>query len=223
MKWIISNLKMNFTLPTILEYEKNLSQIKTTNKLVVLPSYLYLPFFKGNNYYLGSQGVSSHENGSYTGEVSAAQLSSLNVKYTIINHPESTEKNIEQQLINLFKYNITPILCISDTKQTSIETSLNNIFNNIKEISDIILTFEPIESIGTGYITPVKQIEQVISIIKDWFIVNYNKSVPVLYGGSVSVDNIKILNDIPNLDGILLGSNSLKIDNLKQIISKMEV
>lgn len=223
MKWIISNLKMNFTLPEIINYEQDLSKIRTTNKLVVLPSYLYLPYFRGNNYYLGSQGVSPYEKGAYTGQVSAEQLKSLNVKYTIINHPESNEIEVGKQIENLFKYDITPILCISDNTKDKIETKLSNIFKNYNVVKDIILSFEPIESIGTGYLTSTIEIENVIKIIKDWFITNYNKNVPVLYGGSVDTTNIETLNNITTLDGVLLGNTSLEIEKVKEIITKMEV
>ena len=235
MKWIISNLKMNLTLPEILDYENKLAQIKSKNNIVICPSFIYLTCFRNNNYYLVSQNVSHKEEGSLTGEVSAKQLKSLDVKYTIIGHSERKEKLLEnnnqirEKIKLLFENDITPILCLGEHSKDSLDiedeinTNLEEIFQDITNIKNIIIAYEPVWSIGSGNIPSNKHIENVVGYIKNWFSNKYNIHVDVIYGGSVNPNNISLLNEISNLDGYLLGGTSLNIASLKEIIEYLEV
>ena len=87
MKLIVGNFKMNLLIDDINNYLKELSNQDFFN-VVYCPSYIYLSNFIDNNLVVGAQDVSSHENGAYTGEVSATQLKQLGVKYAIIGHSE---------------------------------------------------------------------------------------------------------------------------------------
>ena len=234
MKWIISNLKMNLTLPEIIEYERKLSQIEFKNPFIVCPSLPFLAYFRSSNYHLGSQTVSYQEEGSFTGEVSAKQLKSLNVEYTIIGHSERRQKLLEnniqigKKIALLFQNDICPILCIGEEEkdmdiQTAIGSNLDEIFQNIKEINNIIIAYEPSWAIGTGSIPDNDTIEKTVHYIKTWFYNHYHYSVNVVYGGSVSTTNILTLNKISNLDGYLLGGMSLDIESLKEIVKSVEV
>ena len=235
MKWIINNLKMNLTLPDIIEYETKLSKIQSKHKIIVCPSFPYLSYFNSSNYYLGSQDVSNQESGSLTGEVSAKQLKSLNVKYTIIGHSErkkelsETNNQVSGKIKRLFENDITPILCIGElnknslTPEEEIKNNLEEIFKDIIDIKNIIIAYEPVWSIGTGDIPSNNHIEKVVEYIKKWFYNRFNICIDIIYGGSVSINNIQQLNNISNIDGYLLGGTSLRIDTLKEIIKCMEV
>lgn len=234
MKWIISNLKMNLTLPEIINYERKLSQMKFKSPFIICPSLPFLAYFKGNNYHLGSQNVSDQEEGSLTGEVSAKQLKSLNVEYTIIGHSERRQKLLENNLqigkkiTLLFQNDICPILCIGEDEkdgdvQRVIGYDLEEIFQNITEIKNIMIAYEPVWAIGTGIIPDNDTIEEVVNYIKNWFYNHYHYSVNVVYGGSVNTTNISSLNKISNLDGYLLGGMSLDIDSLEEIVKSVEV
>jgi len=123
MKLIVSNHKMNLTKDEILSYIKEISEIKSSNKLIFCPSYPYLSFFDGKNYFVGSQNVSDQKMGAYTGEVSASQLRSLGIQYAIIGHSE--RRNILNESFELIhkkvkiclENNIIPILCIGEKKE----------------------------------------------------------------------------------------------------------
>lgn len=225
---------MNLTLPEIIDYESKLSEIEFKNPFIVCPSLPFLAYFRGNNYHLGSQNVSYQEEGSFTGEVSAKQLKSLNVEYTIIGHSERRQKLLEnniqigKKVALLFQNDICPILCIGEEEKNmdvhrTIGSNLDEIFQNIKEIKNIIIAYEPSWAIGTGIIPDNDTIENTIRYIKDWFYNRYHYSVSVVYGGSVNTTNLSTLNKISNLDGYLLGGMSLDIDSLKKIIKSVEV
>ena len=235
MKLIINNLKMNLTLPEIINYESELSNIETNNKIVICPSFPYLTHFKSNNYYLGSQNVSHIKEGSLTGEVSAKQLKSLDVKYTIVGHSERKEKLLEdnnqitEKIKLLFENDICPVLCIGELSKANlnieneIKENLEDIFRSINNINNIVIAYEPVWAIGTGIIPDNSHIGNNISIIKKWFKDKYNTDIKVIYGGSVNTSNITSLNNISNLDGYLLGGTSLNINLLKEIIKYTEV
>ena len=79
---IILNNKCNFNKDEFLNYNKSLVELEDIEKntLVLCPSTIHIPNFKLKNIILGAQNVSTTEYGAYTGEVSAPQLKSYNVK-----------------------------------------------------------------------------------------------------------------------------------------------
>jgi len=234
MKLIISNLKMNMTLPEVIEYEQELSKVNSTNEIVVCPSYPFISYFKNNNYKVGSQNVSEVVEGSLTGEVSAKQLKSLNVKYTIVGHSErhkylsETNEQVSKKVNILLKNDIIPVICIGEDTSLAnnvetIEKELIEILDNVDNISNTIIAYEPVWAIGTGVIPDIDSIKRTIKYIKNLIINRYNAKVKVLYGGSVNPTNIDLLNEIEEIDGYLLGEASLDIKKFKEIVEKMEV
>ncbi|MDD6224019.1 MAG: triose-phosphate isomerase, partial [bacterium] len=228
-------LKMNLTLPQALDYEKQLAQIETKQKLIICPSFPYLDNFRSKNYELGSQNVSSVEGGALTGEVSAEQLKSLNVKYTIVGHYErrkflkETKAEICDKIKLLQKNDIIPILCIGEESNqfpeflAYLKEELSVILKDISMDSEMIIAYEPAWAIGTGMTPTTLEIKEVVTNIKHFIKEYYKKEVKVVYGGSVNIENIKDFKEITELDGFLLGGTSLNISNLKEIIRELEV
>ncbi|MEG1597373.1 MAG: triose-phosphate isomerase family protein [Bacilli bacterium] len=216
---IVLNNKMN--LPINME-EFDVKLLK--NKIIYCPAFLYLNrAFKYIK--LGSQDVSSHEKGSYTGEISANILKNVGVLYSIVGHSERREYFNEDLVVivnkihNLINEGIIPILCVSETVD---EEELEFLLNEVVDISHFIIAYEPISAIGTNEVPLNNQIEMMVKKIKD--IVNKLKKeeVRVLYGGSVNSSNIKTLKDIPNIDGFLIGNASLKVDEIRIILEVLE-
>ena len=167
--------------------------------------------------------------GAYTGEVSAKQLKSFNVKYSLVGHSErrkynkETKDDINIKIKQLLENDITPIYCVGETKEerdnnTYKASIINDINESLKDIdkSKVIIAYEPIWSIGTGLIPTNNQIEEIISLIKE--LLPNNK---VLYGGSANNNNIDTLKNIKELDGFLLGGLSLSVDSLNKFINKL--
>lgn len=231
MKLVVANLKMNLTLPKMLEYIKTINNVKYDNiELVICPSYPYISSLfldKTRSYYIGSQDVSYYIDNSYTGEVSAYQLSSMNVKYCIVGHSEIkklyNESNIHiiSKINNLSKNNIIPILCIEDTTRDRIKNKLDEILLNISNLNDIVIAYEPIESIGTGIIPEIKEIDEVIQYIRQILKTNYKINYKILYGGSVDKTNIREILKIT--DGVLIGKSCIDINNFIELLNKIEV
>ena len=231
---IALNNKSNLTKEEFIEYQKQLSSIQAlSSKIILCPTSTYLALYNLNNIELGAQNVSKDEIGAHTGEIAATQLASLNVKYCIVGHSErrqelkESSEDTNKKIKNLFSKNITPILCVGETKEEKelgkttslIKEQLKIAIKDLseKEMNNIIIAYEPIWSIGTGLIPTIEDIEEVLSLIKEIL-----PNAKCLYGGSANDQNIDYLKTSNLIDGYLLGGLSLKPEKLQIFIEKSE-
>lgn len=227
---VVLNNKSNLDKKEFMEYQNELKKIESSYQLVICPSQVYLNSIDLPTFDLGSQNVSSYHQGAYTGEIYAHQLKSLDVKYCLVGHSErrkyqrETNKDINEKIKRLLEEGITPILCIGETKEQKdskktksvLLSELNECLSGINN-NDIIIAYEPIWAIGTG-ITPTKdEVEDVLKEIKKVY--QKNK---LIYGGSLNQENIVEFKTSYLIDGYLLGGLSLKPQELKDFISKIE-
>jgi len=226
---------MNLTLEEAKSYIEKLGEIECKkNMLVICPSYPYLTYFNGKNYFLGSQNVASEKMGAFTGEVSIEQLTSLGIHYVIIGHSERRthlkEDNylIRKKLSLCFDYDVVPILCIGEIlgekerRMEVLKEQIDLVLQGLK-LKEIVIAYEPIWSIGTGSIPTNKEIQSTIHWIKEYMRNHYLIECKTIYGGSVNQENIESLNQIEEIDGYLIGRASLKIEELKRIVEILEV
>lgn len=233
MKLIVCNLKTYLNKEEFDSYIDSIKDLDLSN-VVICPSFIYLDSLYKKNIVIASQDVSVYKNKNHTGEITASQLKSIGVKYSIVGHSERCETNvlISRKINNLLEEGITPILCIGETLEDrkdntykeKIESKLKEILNNInnKNISKIIIAYEPIWAIGSGIIPTKEELEEILTYIKDIIKESYDTNIKVLYGGSISKENIDTLNSIENLDGYLIGKASTDIDELKTIIDSVK-
>lgn len=229
---IALNNKSNLTKEEFLKYQEDIQKLNfKTSNLILIPSNIYLSIASTPNISLGSQNVSMYEMGPHTGEVSASQLKQLGVNYCLVGHSERRkeqhETNIEirSKIKNLLSQEIIPILCIGETKEekntahTIIYQELQEALANLTEdeVKKIIIAYEPVWSIGTGLIPTSTEIENIVTKIKEKYPNNL-----VLYGGSVTIDNIEKLTQENTVDGYLLGGLSLQLDKVQILINKIE-
>lgn len=234
-KYLICNLKSNKTKDEMLNYVNQIGFIKTTPELelIICPSSLYIYMFKKSNYSLGSQDVSSYEEGSHTGEISATQLHSMNVRYALIGHSErrnifkDTEEIISEKIKKSYHSHIHPIYFVGETEKDKTSNMDKNILysqltNIIDKIPDykrekMLVVYEPVWSIGTGKQPSVSIIKDRINYIKKLLKSRYEIDIPVLYGGSVNQDNIKDLAKAEIIDGFVLGESCKDPQEVKTI------
>lgn len=230
--YLVLNNKMFLHPNDMLNFCKELETVKSNKtKLIVCPSYIFIPYFKGKNYYLGAQDVSSKENGSFTGEISSNYLKAFNVKYSLVNHFERSlyfnqnkNENIDK-INNLQKYNIIPILCITTENYKdyeAIKKEIDLIYSQINNDKKIILAYESEKAIREGKIDNYQDLKETIIYIKEYIKNNYNKDEEVIYGGSVSKDSINKLLSLNCIDGFLMGKHSIHIDKIIEVLTEVE-
>lgn len=226
---LVLNLKMNLNRNSILEYEKLIHD----KKVIVLPQYPYLLFFKRGAYSLGSQDVSKFAKGSYTGEVCAKGLKGLGVKYTLIGHSERKEhfhedvNDFRMKIQNTCDNEMIPIYCVNQTEDEYLnDPELKNIENQLEAIPNyikyIMIAFEPSWLIGKeNEPIDIDHIDKVLIKIKE-YLVERNINHSIIYGGGISKDNIDLLKKLTCNDGFIMSSSALDKENLEYIYETIQ-
>ena len=245
---IIANWKMNKTVSEALQFVeecgKGLKEVSLDSVDVVLsPSFTALKAVsdtigRSDNLYLAAQNLFWEEKGAYTGEVSAAMLSDCGCKYVIIGHSErrqhfgETDEGINKKIKRALYGNMKPVFCIGETlQQRDDEQTFKVIGSQVEKgidglseeaVSSVIIAYEPVWAIGTGRNATPEQAEEVHGFIRSHLRETYGRSVSetasILYGGSVTPENIKALIKEPDIDGALVGGASLNVDSFVKIV-----
>lgn len=235
-KIVVGNMKMLLTKYQIENYIDIINKEKFRDiNLILCPSYIYLSWFESKNYSLGAQNVFYKQNGAYTGEISPMQLKDLGVKYCIVGHSErrnlfnETDEIINRKVKACLKEGINVILCIGENKEQKdmkkssviIKRQIMHALSNInkEDLEKIIIAYEPVYAIGTGCALDINEITSNIKFIKKILKNKFDYECKVIYGGSVSKNNIKNITEIS--DGVMIGKLSTNISDFINMINKM--
>jgi triosephosphate isomerase (TIM) len=183
----------------------------------------------GSRIRLGAQNVHWEDYGAYTGEISAAMLTEMGVRYVIVGHSErrqyfgETDATVNLRLKAAQKSGMIPILCVGETKQQrdANETEgiiINQLSKGLVGIDQTKLTiaYEPIWAIGTGDTCAASEANRVIGLIRTQLT---NPHVTIQYGGSVKSSNIDEIMAQPEIDGALVGGASLAATDFAEIVN----
>jgi len=227
------NLSSLNTLNKVIKFSKS-KEIKK-GRLIYCPPYTLIGSFskKFKNCQIGIGGQNCHESesfGAYTGSINSRMLKNIGAHFVIIGHSENREKGENDKLINLkiksaLEAKLKVIFCIGETliekrkkKTKSILSKQIKVgLNNIKNISNLFIAYEPVWAIGSGIIPKSKDLFKTVEFIKSKF---KDKLPKVLYGGSVNPQNITNLKEINNIDGFLIGGASQSAKKFIDIVKK---
>jgi len=228
------NLKANKTLSEFKSYIEEINKLEDKGSLVIFPSHPFLGLMSNYDIQFGSQDISVYPEGAFTGEAPAKQIKSTNASYSIIGHSERREKFGEDEYLLSKKIKLAlsnelkVVYCIGETKEEKerkktyqiLEKQIAKIFNGLSEIEmrNIIIAYEPIWAIGNGTPAREEEIDEISSFIKKIILDYYDFEIEVLYGGSVNSNNISSLNKIKSIDGFLVGSASLKPEEVAKML-----
>ncbi|HOJ50100.1 MAG TPA: triose-phosphate isomerase [Spirochaetota bacterium] len=239
-KFFGANWKMYKNRREAIEYfekiEKKIKNIEDKKEVVFfIPFHLLLPV-KDNfkNIKIGAQNFYYKDEGPFTGEISAKMLKDESIEYAIIGHSERRKifnednKLLKEKIIAGLKHGIKIVFCIGEDsnekekgEEYKVIDSQISILDNIKEINEnnFIIAYEPVWAIGTGKVAKSEDAEKIHSYIRG--LINQkglSKNIRIIYGGSVNSENIKEIMNMPNIDGVLVGSASLKVDSFEKIV-----
>ncbi len=244
-KVIAGNWKMNKDIDETIRFISELQKktISSTVTVILCPPYTSLYVVRqnisGTSLKLSAQDVSVHDDGAYTGEISATMLQSVGCTYCIIGHSErrqyhqETNHHVNQKAKKLFSVGITPIICVGETLQERennltekiITTQITEVLAGFseKEIQHSIIAYEPVWAIGTGKTATPQQAEEVHKLIRTLLAKQFSQKIAekivIQYGGSVKPENAKDLLSQSNIDGALVGGACLDVDSFVKIIS----
>lgn len=209
-KYIIGNWKSNKNIAETQNWFKIFHMLYSQNQtislenveIVICVPFTLLPLAKKlcDEYMLplklGAQNVSPFGNGAYTGEVSASQISEF-AQYVIIGHSErrnnfhEDDKLLTEKIKRANEAKLTPIYCVQD-ENTFIPDGV------------VIVAYEPVWAIGTGKTDTPDNANRVVQLIKQ----KWNSDI-LIYGGSVTPDNVNSFISTEYIDGVLPGGASL--------------
>lgn len=186
---------------------------------------------------LGSQNCYFETKGAFTGAISAPMIASIGCQYSLVGHSErrklfrEEDGDINHVVERLQEHNVTPILCIGETKE-EYELGLNEeictlqLCKDLKgltpeKVSKLVLAYEPVWAIGTGLSATPEIAQGVHFAIRKWLRKQYGNDVAemvrIQYGGSVTPETVDELMRCPDIDGALVGGASLVAKSFARI------
>ena len=242
--FIAGNWKMNTTVEEAVKLvgsmQVQLDAIHGIDK-VVCPPFVSLnavkDILRNSSVKVGAQNLYFEEKGAYTGEVSPLMLAGL-CEYVIIGHSErrcyfgETDEIVNKKLKAALKVGLKPILCVGERLEQNeagktrevVAGQVKNGLNGLAYAADLVVAYEPIWAIGTGKAATGAQANDTIGIIRQQFAALYGEvnaqKLRILYGGSVTAENIAEFIGQKEIDGGLVGGASLKPDQFISIVKQ---
>lgn len=240
---VIGNWKMNMLKKEALELAQRLSELLSNLNqvdIVVAPPYTSLDVvykvIHKTNIQLAGQNVFWEPSGAFTGEISPYMLIESGCKWVIIGHSErrdilgEDDNMVERKIKASINAGLIPILCVGETLderekgytmkvvKSQIEKGLKNL--NLADPNSIAIAYEPVWAIGTGKNATPEEAEAVHGFVRETLRKIFNgiaDNIRILYGGSVTPENIKGLISSPDIDGALIGGASLRAESFAKI------
>src|SRR5437773_8358138 len=242
---IAGNWKMNKTVAEALDLVRDLkldlANIKEVD-MVVCPPFTALESVSkavlDSNLRLGSQDMSEHNVGAFTGEIAAMMLKEFSVRYVILGHSERRQYQKESDALIAKKAlaahgaSLKPIVCVGETlaqresgqTEKVLETQVRGSLAGLtkEQMLETIIAYEPVWAIGTGRTATTAQAQAAHAFIRGLIGKMFNETVArrvrIQYGGSVKPANARELMNQPDVDGALVGGASLEPRSFAEII-----
>lgn len=191
----------------------------------------------GSNIAWGSQDVSQHPKGAFTGEVSVAMLVEFGCRYAIVGHSErrtlhgESDDLVAAKADAVLKGGLTPIVCVGETLQERESGITNAVIERqiaaviarcgAAALGKAVVAYEPVWAIGTGKTATPAQAQDAHAVIRAKIAAAdaaVGAGIQILYGGSVKAQNANELFGQPDIDGGLIGGAALVADDFVPIV-----
>lgn len=242
---IAGNWKMNKTASEAAAFAHELVHRKITSpavEIVIAPPFTALDSVRHalgthSSISLAGQNLHWEDSGAFTGEVSAPMLKDLGCRYVILGHSErralfgERDDVIQKKLMAAFRHELKPILCIGeslaqreggDTAEVITEQLRGSLGRfNATQLATLTIAYEPVWAIGTGKAASPDQAVPVHRTIRQFLRQEWSSSLAeatrILYGGSVTPQNVSSFLDSEEIDGALVGGACLKVESFASI------
>ena len=200
-----------------------------------LPGMARLTF--GTAVALGAQDVSAHEEGAYTGEVSAAMVADVGAAYAVVGHSERRQYHGEDDELVRAKVRralaagLVPVLCVGETReQRDAGEAMGVVLGQLRGALEglvlpspdrLVVAYEPVWAIGTGLNATAADAQEMCAAVRAELreLLPGGGDVRALYGGSMKPANAAELLAQPDVDGGLVGGASLSTSDLLAIVA----
>jgi triosephosphate isomerase len=240
MKMVVANWKMNHLRRDAEVFCETLkASYRPTAGVVaaIAPPFPLLPVLSGlldgTAVQVYAQNAHAEAKGAFTGEVSMAQLQDAGCKGVLLGHSERRQYCAETEATLLPKVDastaqgLLPMLCVGETlAQRDGNETLDVLRRQLAILAQakpgpLAIAYEPVWAIGTGRVATVAQIAEVHAFIRKELVAllgEPGRTVPILYGGSVTPDNFKEILEVPDVAGGLVGGASLDASKFLKLL-----
>lgn len=242
--WMVAgNWKMNKTIGEAVDLARAIKEGSVGvqgGDIVIAPAFTALSsvhaVIKGSQVKLAAQNIYYEGNGAFTGEVAPGMAKDAGCEYVIIGHSErrkyfnETDGAVNAKIKKALQAGLKPIMCVGETEEEREQGATEFVVGlqmkrglyGVDKVEGITIAYEPVWAIGTGRNATPEQAQDVHLFIRAEIEKLYGTAgglVRVLYGGSVTADNIDDLAAMKHIDGALVGGASLKSDSFISIIT----
>lgn len=216
---------------------------KNAVEIIVAPSYTSLATVahvaKGSQVQIAAQDVHWEDKGAFTSAVSPVQAKDAGATLTIIGHSErrsvfgDTDEILNKKVAAALRHGLKVIFCVGETlDEREANQTLEVIENQLKnglagftadQLNGLIIAYEPVWAIGTGKTATPDQAQEVHAAIRAYLAKTYGddfaQATRILYGGSVKDSNVDEIMAKEDVDGALVGGQSLIAEKFIRIIN----
>lgn len=198
-------------------------------EIVICPGFLAIGDIKKilsrSRMKLGAQDAFWEDEGAHTGSVGPSMLKEAGCEYVILGHSErralgETNEIVSKKVQAALAADLRIVLCVGKDIEHELRGSLAGVER--KDATHLLVVYEPeeaISSLGRGAADMSDVLSAIVTIrgaLED--LLGDVVSIPVLYGGSVDGENAYTYLREDAIDGVLVGSASVKIHHLTEII-----
>ena len=242
-RYLIANWKMNLPPEGVDAYLNAVGAARTSDvQMIIAPPFPYVAGIASKTAFpVAAQNCGDREKGAFTGEVSAAMVRDCGAKFVIIGHSErrliygESDAMVARKLSLALAAGLTPVLCVGEELRTR-EAGQVPIFlagqiraaaeNGLDGKARLVVAYEPVWAIGTGRNASGVMVSDTVEYIRDavarFWPDPVAQNVSILYGGSVTPDNIDDLETNGHIDGYLCGGASLDSSRFLNILRGMQ-
>ncbi len=234
MKLIVANWKMNGSLELLRQCLESWQSKSLFHTGVLCAPFVFLPYaatlIRQPSFFLGGQDCHVEASGAFTGDTSAYHLSQIGCRYVIVGHSERRLYHHENNAMvhaksqTALKAGLIPIICLGESlEQRQQGKTLEILSQQLSESlpitqAPLCIAYEPLWAIGSGKTPAPEDIQEVHAFLR--------QKIPqqtLLYGGSVTGQNGPSILKLANVDGVLVGGTSLKIDEFSSLLHQEEL
>ena len=235
---VIGNWKMHGNLVDNAALLAALRSATPSSEIGVCVPFPYLvqtaDLLKGSKVSWGVQDVSKHNQGAFTGEVSALMLNDFGCKWAIVGHSErramhgESDQLVADKAAAAISAGLTPVVCVGETLAERDAGQVIDVIHRqlapvlalgAESLLRVVVAYEPVWAIGTGRTATPEQAQEVHAAIRAALATQQANGVRILYGGSVKAANAASLFNMPDIDGALVGGASLVAEDFLKIAS----
>jgi len=218
-----------------------LKNVETVD-VAVCPPFVYLQSvaaaLSASSIALGAQDVYFEGNGAFTGEISVDMLKDCCATYAIIGHSErrhvigETDELINKKVTAAIAGGLLPIFCVGELlEEREANKTTEVVANQVRKglaglcaerVQAVTIAYEPVWAIGTGKTASPAQAQEVHAMIRGLLTEMYGADIAqtlrIQYGGSAKPSNTAELMSQPDVDGLLVGGASLKVEDFAAMV-----